>query len=383
MTVYFDKERHHWRYHFERSKKRYCGYCLDAEGNPVKSRSAAREAEAVAKRRIDIEPKMVRGDGVSLAMIVSAILPRLKMQAQWDDKRRYLREIVAYFGAEIPIAKIGQTDVDDYITYALSQPLKVWTGGPNRDPSGPENERYWKDTGKKRSASTVNRYLPILREIFERAYNTRDPITSARVIAEVLKIVDLPEPKRRARPIPDAVLSKVLEKLPPHVVDAMLASLYFGFRRSEIFHMEISDVDFERGGVWLAAEYVKDHEDAFLPGAPQAMAHMRKLVDQAKEREQTRLITWRPMESPKTAWATAMNDIEREFGRRWRWHDIRAAYITQVAITAGPIAAQALARHSDFRTTQGYISVADETLRAGAKMAAERPALAIHKGGKS
>jgi hypothetical protein len=77
-----------------------------------------------------------------------------------------------------------------------------------------------------------------------------------------------------------------------------------------------------------------------------------------------------------------VNVIEEEFGRRWRWHDIRAAYITQVAMTAGPMAAQALARHSDFRTTQGYIGLSDQDMRTGADMAAQRPSLALLKGGK-
>lgn len=83
------------------------------------------------------------------------------------------------------------------------------------------------------------------------------------------------------------------------------------------------------------------------------------------------------------AWQTAMNAIEKKYGRRWRWHDIRAAFITHVALTMGGIVAQKLARHADFDTTQGYIDVADEIVRAGAEMASERPALALLKGGKS
>jgi len=104
--------------------------------------------------------------------------------------------------------------------------------------------------------------------------------------------------------------------------------------------------------------------------------HRKDEKDQAEE-------PWRTIESPKTAWATAMKVIEGEFGRRWRWHDIRAAYITQVAKTAGPMAAQALARHSDFRTTQGYIGLSDQDMRDGADMAALRPSLALLKGGKT
>ncbi len=78
-----------------------------------------------------------------------------------------------------------------------------------------------------------------------------------------------------------------------------------------------------------------------------------------------------------------MDEIEAQYGRRWRWHDIRAAFITHVARTSGQLAAQALACHSDYSTTKTYVEVADEFRREAAERAAERPALAIISGGKS
>jgi hypothetical protein len=77
-----------------------------------------------------------------------------------------------------------------------------------------------------------------------------------------------------------------------------------------------------------------------------------------------------------------MSEIEKKYGRRWRWHDIHAAYITQVAVTSGPIAAQKLARHSDFKTTAGYVEVADNLMRAAAEKASERVALGARTRGR-
>src|ERR1700693_5890653 len=71
-------------------------------------------------------------------------------------------------------------------------------------------------------------------------------------------------------------------------------------------------------------------------------------------------LAWRPLHRPKGAWTRAMREIEEKFGRRWRWHDIRAAFITHVARTSGQLAAQAVARHSDYSTTKAYVEVADE-----------------------
>ncbi len=159
----------------------------------------------------------------------------------------------------------------------------------------------------------------------------------------------------------------------------------------------LDQVDFDHRGIWLSADDVKDSEDAFIPGGTAAMAFLEELVAQARSRGAAHLITWRPtfkdperaarepwrpITSPKRSWATAMKTIEKEFGRRWRFHDLRAAYITQIVITAGPIAGQRLARHSDYKTTQSYVEVADEVLRAAAEHAGERPALRIVRGHK-
>lgn len=88
-------------------------------------------------------------------------------------------------------------------------------------------------------------------------------------------------------------------------------------------------------------------------------------------------------QKPSRVLATCHEGDPGNAWKKWRWHDLHAAFITQVALTGGPIAAQALAGHSDFRTTEVYIAVADDVLRAGAVTAANRPALALLKGGKA
>lgn len=151
---------------------------------------------------------------------------------------------------------------------------------------------------------------------------------------------------------------------PEHSVKANYLTLYFGFRQSEVFTLQRYQVDFEAGAVRLYAEDVKDSEDAFMPGAPDSMA---LLVGEATQRCSNYLITtqrngrWQPIRSPKRAWGSAMRVIKKEFGRKWRWHDIRAAFITHVPLTSGPELARILARHSDYKTTLGYVAVADET----------------------
>ena len=64
--------------------------------------------------------------------------------------------------------------------------------------------------------------------------------------------------------------------------------------------------------------------------------------------------------------------MRAKYGRTWRWHDLRAAVITHVAMTSGGMMAQTLARHGDPQTTQGYIEVADGMRRLAADRIAAR-----------
>jgi hypothetical protein len=70
-----------------------------------------------------------------------------------------------------------------------------------------------------------------------------------------------------------------------------------------------------------------------------------------------------------------MKHVEAKFGTRYRWHDIRAAFITLYRDHERRCCAQSLARHADYETTLAYIHVADEVKRAAANRAAIRPAL--------
>jgi integrase len=255
----------------------------------------------------------------------------------------------------------------------------------------------WGEGQRTCSAARVNRYLPLLRAAFQRAYNTRDPITRDRAVEEVPVIKDLPETKRKARPVPESALARLHEILPAHVLDGMVLTLYFGFRRGEAFRLQEHQVDWHTEGVRLQGESVKDDEDVFLPASQFALGYLRALAIEADHRRTRFLITWRPaktakaaqdalrwrpIRSPKTAWRTAMKIVEVELGAKWRWHDVRAAIITHVAINSGPLAAQRLASHSDFKTTQGYIEVADQVMRDAVEKASDRPAFGTVRGGK-
>ena len=392
MSVYFNKRRAKWMYDFEVGGRRVVGYCPDSNGLPVQSRRSANEAEGVAKRKTHIAPTPMAASDLTFAEAVASLTHSWVDQSDATNKDRYAKELLQFFGPSTPIRLIGDIRVQEYIRFTRGRPLLIWAGGPTRKPDDPKNKRFWKapQKPKSRSPATINQYLNLLRQIFAQALKFRDPITGDPIVRQVPEVKELDVPKRKARPVPEVILQDVLTTVPPHVVEAITATLYFGFRKGEAFRLQIRHIDFQIGGVRFFAEEVKDDEDEFLTGAPEAMAYLRKLVEQAEERGTTYLISWKrkrrsakaqaeapwvPIKNPKSAWRTAMKRIEAKYGARYRWHDIRAAFITHVAITSGGIAAQALARHSDFSTTRAYIHVADEVKRAAANRAAIRPAL--------
>ena len=385
MSVYFDKRRKQWTFDFLIEGRRYSGYCVDKEGKPVKTKRAAREAEALAKYGARNNQLQICTADLTFAEAVASLEPNWRDQSDAFNKDRYAKELLKFFGPATPIRLISDIRVQEYVQHARSTPILVWTGGAHADPTDPRNARLWRhpQNPKSRSPATINLYLNVLRQIFAQALKFRDPITGDTILRQVPEVKTLDTPKRKARPVPDMILKEVLAVVPQHVIEAITLTLYFGFRKGEAFRLELRHIDFDLGGVRLFAEEVKDNEDEFLPGAPEAMAFLRRLANQAEERETTYLISWRRGERQKwraikgvrSAWATAMKHIEAKFGTRYRWHDIRAAFITHVAITSGGVAAQSLARHADYETTLAYIHVADEVKRAAANRAAIRPAL--------
>jgi hypothetical protein len=219
MTVFFDTKRQRWRYDFELGGARYARECVDNDGNPVKSKRAAESCEGAARVEAKAAAKLQRAFELPFGQVLNDLSEKWKLEAGWVDKRRQARELLAFFGAATAMRDIDGAKIQDYVTFALKQPLLVWMGGCNRSRDDDNAEKFWKPhpSGKTRSPSTVNHYLPLLRAIFERAYMTRDPITRERAIEDIPEIRDLPKLKRKARPVPDDVLGEVIESLPPHV----------------------------------------------------------------------------------------------------------------------------------------------------------------------
>lgn len=383
MTVFFNKQRDRWAYDFWKDGRRYRGYCTDALGAPVTSKSAAKQAEGVERRRVDLEPKVAKAGEMTFALAVAALTPVWAQQASWFARQIWLRDLISFFGIDTAIGAIDQAKVDDYVSRCRTAKVTTWAGGPDRDPLASANAIFWKVTDRTRSPATVNLYLGTLRQIFARAAAHRDPSTGNPVFTWLPSVPEIRRAKRKARPMPDQVSAEIMSIMPPHVVDAMALTALFGFRSTEVFTLGRTSVDWDNAGIRLRAEDVKDAEDVFLPASQYALGYLRCLDMDAEARGLKQLISWQPKKDgpfvaiakPGHAWDRARAFMRAKYGRTWRWHDLRGAFITSVALNSGGIVAQQMARHSDFDTTQAYIEVADEMRRLAADRISDRAQL--------
>jgi integrase len=279
MTVWLDEDRGRWRFDFQIAGVRHARECLGPDGHPVTSRRAALDAEAEAKRQARVTSKLAAAGELTVAQVFDALADGWQRGPGWKDRGSMVRELLEFFGPATAMRAIDGAKLQDYVTFALSQPVRIWCGGPSKTPGN--LVKAWKDSGRTRSPARVNRYLPLLRAAFQRAYNTRDPRTGQRAIDEVPAIVDLDETKKKARPVPESVLSRLYDILPAHVIDAMVLTLCFGFRRGEAFTLQTHQVDWQAEGIRLMGEDVKDAEDAFLPVSQFAIGYLRCLAIEA------------------------------------------------------------------------------------------------------
>jgi integrase len=191
----------------------------------------------------------------------------------------------------------------------------------------------------------------------------------------------LKEAKRDPHPVPLALALKIESdrRTPEHLRDAAAMVRLFGFRLDEVFSATRDEIDFEGRCYRLPAAKSKANRDEVMPANEEAMRLLKRLDNRARKREPdnpaAHLIVYqprgkdpkgrpfkpRPIANPRRAWVTALKRVGVKV--KYRFHDLRGTFVSQAARVAKSAVVQALARHTDPRTTARYIKVADVDLR--------------------
>lgn len=390
MTVFFRAQRGRWSYEFQVGGKRHAGYCLEEDGTPCTSRRSAERSEErvrLAAERARRSPAPMPTTTYTLAQALAAYAARAdRTKAYWANQRAYIAELLDFFGGETALADITEERIADFVAHARAKPVRVYVGGGVKAAEA-RKRKLWKETGRTRSDSAINKVLICLRKTLKIAHRTRDA-ARRRLLDDPPEVVALKTSKRRPRPMGEADFQALMQHAAQHVAEAAALSLLLGFRRGEAFSVTRHQVDFTNAGVWLAAEQTKGDRDEFVPANAPAMQLLRRLVDQAGERGVDHLVTWqargkgpdgrpkpwRPVKNAKTAIRNAMK--KAGLTGRHRFHDVRGAYVTALAHVAPGRVTQKLARHKSFATTSMYIEIADEAARAAVEATANRGAIA-------
>src|SRR5690242_677705 len=129
MTLFFDKSRGRWKYDFRLGGVRFQGYALDGAGEPVASKSAARQAEGVARRKAAIAGKVADPRAVTIGQVVAALQPRWQRSATWSDRKRQARELLEFFKPSTPVRDIDADRIRAYTDFAIARPIEIWIQG--------------------------------------------------------------------------------------------------------------------------------------------------------------------------------------------------------------------------------------------------------------
>ncbi len=376
MAVYFDKERKQWRYNFIIAHKRYSNYCIDPKtGAGAETKSQAKEIETKVKAAVlEARPILpILPFTITFAQAMAAYIAQVKGGRSWGNQRIYVRELLAHFGETTPIMAITETLIWDYIAWARTQKIKIWTGGGVKPgdplPLGKTEESCWRESERTRSDSTINRYLDALRKALGIMAKQRDPNNGQPLLMAPPHVPKLQEPDALPRPISPTDIGRILEEAPPHLADTIRLCILMGFRQREALSLTINHVDLDNRGVWLRGDETKGKRGEFIPANKEAVEILQRLMEQAKERGIQHLISykagkngkWRPIKHLDTAWHRVLRACGLE--GQHKFHNTKATFVTAVAMAAPAPVAQQLARHKDFETTRRYIRIADEVTR--------------------
>lgn len=409
MSVFRNKQRgDRWAYDFVLGGERFRGFCLNRDGSPAADRAEAEDAQSRIRDAARAEQRMVKSGIRPGAYLLSKGL-ELHLLRQVDSSashiasiRRITGELLRFFGPFRPIAEIGPPDVEAYRAFAVAQKRKVWIGGPRKITEADHgNPRLWRELDRPRSASEVNHCLDVLRCALDIAHKTRDPMTGHSALPFPPTVAPVFEVRRTPTPMPESELASRLEVAPPWTQEAALLARYYGCRLSEALALKIHHIDREARCLRLLGSATKSGRDEPLHGGEVGWELVLRLEAQARRRGQVHLVTWPGVKAarrlrlgeipddaatdPKTGrsiWAP-VKSIRRSWNQTakaagvdqpHRYHDLRAAYITDIDRVAGATTTRLLARHASMSTTQKYIGLDGKELAGAADRAAKRRA---------
>jgi integrase len=204
-------------------------------------------------------------------------------------------------------------------------------------------------------APTVHGHLAYLRAALEWA-------AAQKLIPDAPKVVmpKLPR-KRKIRKIVAEEFERLVSVAPDETWRSFICvAWYTGMRRCEVLDLHWEGdagmpwVDFDRGKVWIPAEYNKSDADQWIPLHP-ALAEILQPLRQPRGRLFS-ISRW-PQQVSRRFGALA-----RKAGLKISLHDLRRSFGSRYAAVVPAQVLQRLMRHANIRTTLDYYTDLDDAL---------------------
>ncbi|MCP4393099.1 MAG: site-specific integrase [Alphaproteobacteria bacterium] len=360
MSFYFRKNRGKWCYSFEHNGRRYAGYCVHPETGEYlekddeKHKKLAKSIEAYEKAKIKFQKKPIKKPAdLDAYTLAEAVLDYSENVAQryrsWKDIKIRLDEILFYFGPLAPLNEIDVPQIDKYINYSCNQSVKIFMGGPSS--CAEKKEKKMKDTGRKRSIATTNRYISALKAVFNRAYKMGK-------LNRIPNIEKFDEGESIPNPISIDNAKTILAHSPPHLLAVITIAVHTGMRLREILHLKWRQVDYNEMVIRLQRNTKsKKGRIVFINNTVyEILQNLPNTCD--------RVITYKgkPINSVASSWNTALKKSEVP---HHRFHDFRATFCTLLASQkdVSMLDVKDLAGHSSPQTTLRYMKTANKHLR--------------------
>lgn len=398
MGVYQRQERGGaWYYRFKIDKVPYKGKCLMPNGKAPANRFEALQCEKAARETaMENAPRprfapaaSLRPNDVTLEEAFAWHVAKIQDESTPGHLAafgRYAREALAFFGEGRRLLSITDKDLLDFRASVIRRKRRIFIGGPAGKNPDPNDESLWRELDKRRSPSEQNHILNALRSAFRAAYRMRD--ASGRPMIPYLPVIErVHNPTRRPTPMSTDEMNARREVAAPWVRDAIDLARHFGLRLTETLSVKVRHLDLDHKVIAFRGEEVKSGNDQACHTTPEGWQVALRLARQARERGVDHLITypsvankirgsgnrasldeidpasieWRPLKSIRRAWRGTAAAAGIEQPRRF--HDLRAAYITEVAKhERSGKKIQGVARHASFTTTERYIDIASSEL---------------------
>lgn len=171
--------------------------------------------------------------------------------------------------------------------------------------------------------------------------------------------------KERGYPLFPALDSKPFVD---HLKPMVLLSINTGMRRGEVFHLQWTDVNFERKILTVEATNAKSKQTRHIPLNKEALKTLQDwknmigdMYDLAFPNEKGK-----PFNNVKSSWTKLLKDAAIQ---KFRWHDMRHHFASKLVMAGVDLnTVRELLGHSDYQMTLRYAHLAPEHKAAAVEM---------------